>query len=332
MQVTTLGPVPVKGLVEPVEVFELLGASAVRRRFQAAVTRGLTPFVGRQPELEALYQALARARTGHGQVVALVGDAGVGKSRLVYECVHSHRTQGWRVLESASVSYGKATPYFPVIDLLKRYCHIDDSDDARTMRAKVTGQVLTLDKMLQDSLPALLALLDAVPEDSPFRHLDPSQRRQRTLDGLKRVLLRESQVQPLLLVFEDLHWIDAETQAFLDRLIESLPTARLVLLVNYRPEYQHGWGSKTYSYATAARPVAGRKCRGRPRRPARAAISAWRRSSDCSLRARRVIRSSWKRACAPWSRPGCWWASRVPIAWRTPCRGIVKLLTILPSL
>jgi class 3 adenylate cyclase len=246
VQVTALGPVPVKGLEEPVEVFELVGASGLRRRLQAAAARGLTPFVGRQPELEALHQALAQAESGHGQVVALVGDAGVGKSRLVYECVHSHRTQGWRVLESASVSYGKATPYFPVIDLLKRYCHMDDGDDARTIRAKVTGQVVTLDETLQDTLPALLALLDAVPEDSPFLHLDPAQRRQRTLDALKRVLLRESQVQPLLLVFEDLHWIDSETQALLDSLVESLPTARLLLLVNYRPEYQHGWGSKTY--------------------------------------------------------------------------------------
>src|SRR5215831_18072674 len=216
VQVSALGPVPVKGLVEPVEVFELVGASRLQRRLQAAVARGLTPFVGRQPELEALHQALARAQTGHGQVIALVGEAGVGKSRLVYEVVHSHRTQGWRVLESASVSYGKATPYFPVIDLLKRYCHVDDGDDARTIRAKVTGQVLTLDETLQETLPALLALLDAVPEDSPFLHLDPAQRRQRMLDGLKRVLLRESQVQPLLLVFEDLHWIDAETQALLD--------------------------------------------------------------------------------------------------------------------
>jgi class 3 adenylate cyclase/tetratricopeptide (TPR) repeat protein len=245
VQVSALGPVPVKGLEEPLEVFELVGASGVRRRLQAAAARGLTPFVGRQQELEAIHQALAQAHTSHGQVVALVGDAGVGKSRLVHECVHSHRTQGWRVLESASVSYGKATPYFPVIDLLKRYCHVDDGDDVRTIRAKVTGQVLTLDAMLQDTLPALLALLDAVPDDSTFRHLDPPQRRQRTLDGLQRVLLRESQMQPLL-VCEDLHWIDAETQALLDRLVESLPTARLVLLVNYRPEYQHGWGGKTF--------------------------------------------------------------------------------------
>ena len=144
------------------------------------------------------------------------------------------------------MSYGKATPYFPVLDLLKRYVQVEDRDDTRTIRARVTGQVLTLDAALQETIPALLALLDALPEESPFRALDPPQRRRRTLDGLKRVLLRESQVQPLLLVFEDLHWIDTETQALLNGLVESLPTARLLLLVNYRPEYQHGWGSKTY--------------------------------------------------------------------------------------
>ena len=168
MQVNALGPIPVKGLAEPVEVFELLGASTVRRRLQASAARGLTRFVGRQYELESLRQALERVGAGHGQVVAAVGEAGVGKSRLVYEFVHSHRTQGWLVLESASVSYGKATPYFPVLDLLRRYAHVEEHDDTRTVRAKVTGQVLTLDETLQDTVPALLALLDALPEDSPF--------------------------------------------------------------------------------------------------------------------------------------------------------------------
>ena len=245
VQVNALGQFPVKGLTEPVEVFELVGASAIRRRLQASAARGLTRFVGRQQELGALQQALERARAGHGQAVALVGEPGVGKSRLVYEFVHAHYTPGWLALESAAVSYGKATPYLPVIDLLKRYSHIEERDDSRTIRAKVTGQVLTLDETLQDTLPAFLSLLDALPEDSPFVQLDPPQRRQRTLDALKRVILRESQVQPLLLVFEDLHWIDSETQALLDSLVESLPTARMFLLVNYRLEYQHSWGSKT---------------------------------------------------------------------------------------
>jgi class 3 adenylate cyclase len=245
VRVNALGPTPVKGLTEPVEVFEVVGASAVRRRLQAAAARGLTRFVGRQQELEALQQALAQAHSGHGQVVAVVGEAGVGKSRLAYEFVHSHRTRGWLVLESASVSYGKATPYFPVLELLRRYVHVDDQDEPRTVRARVTGQVLTLDEALQDAIPALLALLEVLPSDSPFLQLDPPQCRQRTLEALKRVLLRESQAQPLVLVFEDLHWIDSETQALLDRLVDSLPTARLLLLVNYRPEYHHGWGSRT---------------------------------------------------------------------------------------
>jgi class 3 adenylate cyclase len=246
VRVQALGPVPVKGLAEPVEVFELVAATALRRRLQVAVARGLSPFVGRQPEVEALQQALDRAGAGQGQVVALLGEPGVGKSRLVYEFLHSHQTQDWLRLESSSVSYGKATAYLQVCDLLKAYCHIEDRDDLRTVRAKITGQLLTLDEALQDTVPAVLALFEALPADSPFLALDPLQRRRRTLEALKRVLLRESQVQPLLLVFEDLHWIDSETQAVLDMLVESLPTARVLLLVNYRPEYQHGWGSKTY--------------------------------------------------------------------------------------
>ena len=125
--------------------------------------RGLSPFVGRQPELEALQQALARAGAGQGQVVALLGEPGVGKSRLVYEFLHSHHTQGWLRLESSSVSYGKATAYLPVCDLLKAYCHIEDRDDLRTVRAKVTGQLLTLDDALQDTVPAVLALFEALP-------------------------------------------------------------------------------------------------------------------------------------------------------------------------
>jgi class 3 adenylate cyclase/tetratricopeptide (TPR) repeat protein len=245
VQVTPLGPVSVKGLAAPVAVFELIRASGIRRRLQATVARGLTRFVGRDPELVALVQALERAGAGHGQVVAVVGEAGMGKSRLVYEFVHSPHLTTWRVLESAAVSYGKSTPYLPVIDMLKRYVHVEEHDDLRTVRAKVTGQVLTLDEALQATTPALLWLLDAVPEDSPFLQLDPPQRRQRALDAFKRLLLRESQVQPLVLVFEDLHWIDSETQSLLDSLVASLPTARLLLLVNYRPEYQHAWGSKT---------------------------------------------------------------------------------------
>ncbi|HET9199775.1 MAG TPA: AAA family ATPase, partial [Dehalococcoidia bacterium] len=246
VRVLELGPVPVKGVTGPVEVFELTGASGARRRLQASVSRGLTRFVGRDAEIEALRQSLERAGAGHGQVVAAVGEAGVGKSRLTYEFVHWPRTHGWMVLETACVSYGRATPYFAIVDLLKRYLHVDDGDDARTVRAKVTGHILTLDEKLQKAIPAVLFLLDALPPDSEFLTLESAQRRRLTLDALMRILLRESQAQPLLLVFEDLHWVDAATQTLLDSLVSSLPTARLLLLVNYRPEYGHAWGSKTY--------------------------------------------------------------------------------------
>ena len=223
----------------------MTGAGPARTRLQAAARRGLTRFVGRDAELEQLRRAQQLAGNGHGQVAAVVGEAGVGKSRLVYEFTHSHRLQGWLVLESASVSYGKATSYLPVIDLLKGYFKIQDRDDLREIREKVTGKLLTLDRALEPTLPALLALLDVPVDDAAWQALDPGQRRQRTLDAVRRLLLREAREQPLLLIFEDLHWIDSETQALLDGLVDSLGSARLLLLVNYRPEYQHAWGGKT---------------------------------------------------------------------------------------
>src|SRR6185295_9404798 len=235
VQVKSLGPVPVKGMSEPVVVYEVTGAGAARTRLQVAASRGLSRFVGRDSETEQLRKALEQARAGHGQIVAVVGEPGVGKSRLFYEFTHSHRTEGWLIVESGSVSYGKATPYLPVIDLLKAYFKIQDRDSQRDIREKVTGKLLTLDKSLEPTLLAFLALLDVTVEDDQWQNLDPPQRRQQTLDAVKRLLLHESQVQPLVLVFEDLHWIDSETHAVLDGLVESLPTARMLLLVNYRP-------------------------------------------------------------------------------------------------
>jgi class 3 adenylate cyclase/tetratricopeptide (TPR) repeat protein len=245
VEVNPLGPVPVKGLPELIAVYELRRAGPLRSRFHAAAARGLTRFVGREGELDQLRQALGRASGGHGQVVAIVGEPGVGKSRLVWEVTHSPRVHGWLVLQAGSVSYGQATSYVPVIDLLKRYFAIDDRDGQRAVREKLTGKLVTLDRAQEGSLPALLSLLDVPTEDPQWPTLDPPQRRRRTLEAVKRLLLRESQVQPLLVVVEDLHWIDAETQALLDGLVESLPAARLLLLVNYRPEYQHSWGSRT---------------------------------------------------------------------------------------
>ena len=246
IEVRPLGPIKPKGLAEPVEVYEVTGASTIRRRLDAARARGLTPFVGRDAELDQLHKDQDQAAVGRGRIVAVVGEAGIGKSRLFYEFTHSHRMRDWLVLESSSDSYGKATPYLPIIDLLKAYLQIEAREDLRRIREKVTGKLLALDRALEPALPAVLSLLNYVVEDSAWRDLDPPQRRQRTVDALKRILVRESQVQPLCLAFEDLHWIDSETQGLLDSLVENLPTARILLLVNYRPEYRHGWSAKTY--------------------------------------------------------------------------------------
>jgi class 3 adenylate cyclase/tetratricopeptide (TPR) repeat protein len=246
VQVIPLGPVPVTGPSEPTEMFELTGASAALTRLDAAAAqRGLTQFVGRTTELAQLGDALDRARLGHGQVVGVVGEAGVGKSRLFRELIHSHRPHGWRVLQSASVSYGKAA-YLPVIELLRSYFAIDRRDDSWAIREKVSGKVATLAPTLTRIVPPLLALLDAPRDDTPWRNLDPLQRRQQTVDAVKHLLLRESEIQPLVVIFEDLNWIDDETQSFLDSLIESLPAAHIVLLLNYRPDYRHNWHAKTY--------------------------------------------------------------------------------------
>ena len=238
---------PSVGSSAGIEAFALLGSEPARTRFQRVVTtRQLTRFVGRDAELEVLAQSLGRARDGRGQIVALVGEPGVGKSRLIWESTRSARTDGWLVLESGAVSHDTASSYGPAIDLLKAYCRIEARDDGPAVREKLTGQILALDHALAPDLPALLALLDMPVEDASWQAFDPPQRRDRTQAALKRLLLRQSQAAPLLLVFEDLHWIDGETQALLDALVESLPAARLLLLVSYRPEYEHQWLRKTY--------------------------------------------------------------------------------------
>jgi len=253
--VRVIGPVPVKGIAQPVEVYELTGAGAARTRLQAAHARGLTRFVGRDTELDQLRRAAEDADHGRGQIVAVVGEPGVGKSRLYYEFIHSHRVQGWLILESGSVSYGKATPYLPLADLLRDYFKIDTRDDTRGIRVKVTGGLLTLDESLKDTVPIALWLLDALPDDSPFLAVDPAERRRQTLTAVKRILLRENHLHPLMLVFEDLHWIDSETQTFLNSLVDSLPASRILLAVNYRPEYRHGWGNKTYYHQIRIDPL-----------------------------------------------------------------------------
>jgi class 3 adenylate cyclase/pimeloyl-ACP methyl ester carboxylesterase len=246
VELRSLGRVPVKGLSQPIEAFDLLGVGAARTRLQASALRGLTPFVGRTSELAVLDRARELAAAGHGQMVAVVGDPGVGKSRLFYEFGRTGRMRPWLILEGTSVSSGRASSWAPVVDLLKNYFALTPADDRARSAEKVLGKVLMLDEGLKPILPPLLALLNLPVEDAAWQALDPPQRRRRTLDGLKALLVRDSQRQPLALVLEDLQWLDGETQALLDGLVESLPTCRMLLLVNYRPDYRHGWGSRAH--------------------------------------------------------------------------------------
>jgi class 3 adenylate cyclase/tetratricopeptide (TPR) repeat protein len=244
-QLKPLGPARIKGVSEPVEVFEVTGLGPLRTRLQASVRRGLSKFVGREAELAQMKRALDSAKSGHGQIVAAVGEAGVGKSRLFYE-FQAVGQSGCLVLETLSVSHGKASAYLPVIDLLKNYFDIILDDDARKRREKIGGKILILDRALEDTLPYIFTLLEVVESDDLLARMDPEIRRRRTLDAIKRLLLRESLNQPLIVIFEDLHWLDEGSRALLNLLADSIGTAHLLMLVNYRPEFTHNWGNKTY--------------------------------------------------------------------------------------
>jgi predicted ATPase/class 3 adenylate cyclase len=263
IQVKSLGAVQAKGVSQPIEVYEVIGATSARTRVQAGAARGLTPLVGRRTEIEVFNKLVEQAGSGKGQILAMVGEPGMGKSRLVHEFTRHQLRPGWLVLAGASASYGKATPYLPLIEMLRRYFQIADGDGSESIQDRVMMHILELDKVLRDAIPPILSLLGALPDevhppaalaqvkdvvDATERYLamDPQQRRRLTLDAVKRVIVRETQRQPLLIVFEDLHWIDTETQAFLDSLVESLPMTHILLLVDYRPEYSHPWGDKTY--------------------------------------------------------------------------------------
>ena len=241
----SLGPTKVKGVSEPVEVFEVTGLGPLRTRLQRSAGRGLTRFVGRQREMDAMKAAAEQAKAGHGQIVAAMAEAGVGKSRLLYE-FKAVSQSGCMVLEAFSVSHGRASAFLPVIDLLHGYFRITSDDDTRARREKINGKVLTLDRALEDALPYLYALLGLSDANSPLAEIEPQARRRRSQEAIKRILLRESLNQPLIVIFEDLHWIDEDSQELLDLLADSIGTAKILLLVNYRPEYSHHWSSKSY--------------------------------------------------------------------------------------
>ena len=241
-----LGPTAVKGVSEPIELFELIGSSPERTRWQVRVSTGLTQFVGRDEEMASLVRAQGLAGMGQGQLVTVVGDAGMGKSRLVHEFLYSKLHQDMTVLETSGVPQGSNATYLPVRKLLQAWSEVGESDGQAEIAQRLHAKIVAVNETLLPNLPALCALLDLPVEDADWQRLDPPLRRRRIIDAVRMLILQSSQLRPLVLVVEDLHWIDPETQAVLDSLIDGMASARLLVVVTYRPEYGHGWTEKTY--------------------------------------------------------------------------------------
>ena len=241
-----LGELRIKGTQEPVHAYGLRGVGAARTRLDAAAARGLSPFVGRDSELAALEAALARAEQS-GQVVGVVAEAGVGKSRLCREFADRCRQRGLRVTVGAGVAHGRRVPLLPVIEMLRGYFGITGEDDAAAARAKVAGRLLLLDEAFRDALPVLFDFLGVPDPERPVPAQMVPEARQRTLFAATRRLVHAAAGEgPGLIVVEDLHWLDPGSEAFLSNLVDSLPGARTLLVVNFRPEYQAGWMQHSY--------------------------------------------------------------------------------------
>ena len=240
-----LSPRSVKGASQPVIAFEVMGLGPLRTRLEAAARRGLVKFVGREAELNELKRALDSARSGNGQIVAAVGDAGVGKSRLFHQLKATSR-EGSVVLETSGVAHAKGWAFLPLVELLQKYFDFEPDDDEEKRRRKIDGRLSNLDPVLLDTPAYLHALLGISEAEDPIAGMDSQLRKQRTLEAIKRVLVRESLVQPLIVIFEDLHWFDTESLEFLTLLADSLATLKILMLVNHRPEFAHLWGGKSY--------------------------------------------------------------------------------------
>jgi class 3 adenylate cyclase/tetratricopeptide (TPR) repeat protein len=242
----SLGEVQVKGKVETQEIFELRKASKTETRIEAAVAKGLTKFVGRSNSMAALKRAFGEAKSGKGQVVGIVGEAGVGKSRLLLEIRKGLSNEEYMYLEGRCLHFGGSMPYLPVLDILKSYFDIKDGDREFIIKDKMSEKLSSLDDKLKGHLPCIQDILSLRVEDEEFPKLEPKLKREKTFEAIRDLFVRISHERPLVLAVEDLHWIDKTSEDFLDYLIGWLANAKILLIILYRPEYTHPWGSKSY--------------------------------------------------------------------------------------
>jgi class 3 adenylate cyclase/tetratricopeptide (TPR) repeat protein len=251
-----LGPVSVKGLRQPVEVHELVGRTSLRTRWEARAAHALTTFVGRGRELESLQAAAESASSGQGQLVALVGDAGMGKSRLVHEFTHLPQLADWILYQTGALPHGMNTPYLPFGILFRAIFDVSERDDQAEIDSKIRAGLARYVTNIDLLLPVMQVLSDLPVSDPNWAALDPQQRANRIIDGARNLLLLAAEAQPMVLIFEDLHWIDPGSQQILDALVDGMAAHTLLLMVTHRPEYQHDWIAKSYYTRTRVDPLA----------------------------------------------------------------------------
>jgi class 3 adenylate cyclase/tetratricopeptide (TPR) repeat protein len=241
-----LGAFTLKGVRHPVHIHELEGAGASRTRLDVSRARGFFRFVGRADEMAAVEAAMARACDGHGQVVGIMGEPGVGKSRLCHELTEKARARDMRVHTAHCVAHGKMVPFLPVLELMRDFFGLTEQDGDEAAQRKIAGTLLLLDQALTDALPLVFDFLGVADPAEPPLRMDPEARQRQLFALVKRVAQARSRREPALLLFEDLHWIDDGSAPFVETLVDAVPGTRTLLVVNFRPEYHAAWMQKSH--------------------------------------------------------------------------------------
>ena len=241
-----LGKKEVKGKKDPVDIYRVIAPSTRRTRFDVSAERGLTPFIGRERELELILDGFQRAKTGRGQAFSIMAEAGVGKSRLLYEFRKAATNEDVTFLEGRCLSYGKGVAYHPVIDILKATFDIREGDGDSEIKEKVKRSLKVIRADEATTLPYLLELLYVKESGLDKIPVSPEAKKDRMMEAIKRITLKSSEIRPLILAYEDLHWIDKSSEDHLKHLLESIPGARVLMIFTYRPEFVHTWGGKSF--------------------------------------------------------------------------------------
>ncbi len=241
-----LGKQEVKGKEAPINVYRVIGPSTRRTRFDVSAERGLTPFVGREREIELLLDAFERAKAGRGQAISIISEAGVGKSRLLYEFRKAVANEDVTFLEGKCLSYSRGVTYHPIVDILKSNFDIQETDEDLQIRDKVKKGLQILGADEASTSPHLLELLSIEDSDTDKIRMTPEARKGLIMDALKQIVLKGSEIRSLIMAFEDLHWIDESSEDVLRYLLESIAGAKVFLIFTYRPEFVHTWGGRSY--------------------------------------------------------------------------------------